>query len=219
MKVKTGWLTILFFLASCKKEITISYPSVYHGIEYQVTTLPRIFTSNGEITNQANADKFRTYNSTAFTPAVLESYPHRADTINVESAASLKIYEDFSYSDYIVSRNKNELVCKAAVSHPVDWDPLPYGSPTYEALLYKPVLENERIVNGFHRFDVTEFRVVDVTSADEVYMPVLVFALMSPTRAYVSGDYFNTFNNNFNYKILGPQDTFAVQEYKLLFRK
>jgi hypothetical protein len=101
----------------------------------------------------------------------------------------------------------------------VDYDSLPYNYPPYEALRYKPILENERIVNGFHGFDVTEYRIVQINSSDEVYMPVLAFAFTNPNRGYVTIDYFNEFNATFNYKILNPLDTFAIQEYKLIFRK
>jgi len=231
MKLQPGLIYLLFallFISSCKKEEIFEIESSSSFIKSSKETIGivRVFTGNGEVTDQYIVQRHINLNSTAFNSISnsLLSATGRMDTIKFTDSKNAKVYDNYRYADYAVTQQKNDIILSGTqVIHSGHYGDLFTKSPAYQVCQYLPPIYAEYLISstaGNYYFGYDTKNQFVLNSEKGVLQASYIIMMVNYPVAYSSRSYTVQNKPDFNfYKSLTPADTVVLQQFAVNYKK
>lgn len=217
-------IAVLLMIACKKDSYQVPYPSIFFANGIKDYKPLRAFTAKGEIKDDAVINKIETRNISFLAPDAIERNRPVMDSIHYISASEAQIYS-LQYSHFNktfeLRHSGNDFVFTAPTSYSAEMDTTMTPRVIIASLFYPLLYGNKRDPSGpFYWYDFTEQRFAAQITADQLSIPTMVIAIQySSGNGWISLPINNRFNPQFDFKLLGPADTFAVREYNLIMQK
>lgn len=230
MKLQSAlsFLIILFFIfSSCKKDeiFTIEPASVYIKSSKEMTGGLKVFAGNGEIKDQSILNRFIGSDSAWFRYISDNLFPNsnRMDTIRFVDSGNAAIFDDYRYTDFLITRQKSDIVLsgKQTLQYTVSGE-LFTKTPGYWIMQYKPPVYAEYLISstaGSYIFGYDSRKQFILTSDNGILKAPWILMITHYKVGYVV--YSSVSNKpDFNfYKSVNTGDTVVLQQYSVIYKR
>ena len=215
----------VLLMAACKKDnYQVPYPSIFYANGIKDYKPLRVFSAKGEVKDDAVINRIENKYISFLAPDAIKRNNPVIDSIHYASASEAQVYSLlYSYFNktFELRHSGNDFVFTAPSSYSAEMDTFMASRVRVSCLYYPLLYGNKRDpVGPFYWYDFTDQRFASQMSPDQLTIPTMVITIQySSGDGWISLPINNRFNPQFDFKLLGPADTFAVREYNLIMQK